>query len=97
MFLNLLDKSICENSKNDENKLNFVRHTMNDNPLLKELTQYNSQKSYRWIKQIKEYINIIKQHIEDLEHKSSKYISRQLDNKNWLQEIKKKTSLTTYS
>ena len=39
-----------------KNKLNFVRHAMNDNPLLKEIfiVQYNSQKSNIWIKQVKE-------------------------------------------
>ena len=38
-----------------KSNLNFVRHVLNDNPLLKEifLTQYNSQKNNKWIKQIK--------------------------------------------
>ena len=46
-----------------------------------------------------EYMNITKLHIEDLEHRSSKYISnvfKQYDNKKWLQEKQKKTSLTPY-
>ena len=80
-----------------KNKLNFVRHVLNDNLQLKEMfiAQYNSNKNSKWIKQIKEYMNITKLNIESLEHRSTKYINKtitQYDNKKWTEEIKKNMS-----
>ena len=45
-------------------------------------------------------MNITKLNIQDLEHKPTKYINKtitQFDNKKWMEEIQKKTSLTIYS
>ena len=90
-----------QSTRDMKSKIFFLKHILQHNPLLKEifLYEFEEKKPSKWMKQVNKYMLDLQFSLHTIEYSKPQYIRKMIkefDDKLWLEDLHKKSSLILY-